>query len=112
MSAHAEHPEAHRSARSSASRRARNEMETAVLHVGGLHFATEKNVVERVLARRPGVRSVEANPVAQTATVHYDTNETSIAELRSWIRDCGYHCAGRSVPDHLCDAMEEVDAGS
>ena len=42
---------------------------TAVLHVGGLHYASEKAVVERVLANRPGVVAVDANPVAQTATV-------------------------------------------
>jgi hypothetical protein len=45
---------------------------TAVLHVGGLHYASEKAVVERVLANRPGVARVDANPVAQTATVEYD----------------------------------------
>jgi hypothetical protein len=40
---------------------------TAVLHVGGLNWASEKAVVEQVLGRRPGVRAVEANPVSQTA---------------------------------------------
>jgi len=43
--------------------------QTTTLHVGGLNYASEKAVVERVLAGRPGVLSVEANPVAQTATV-------------------------------------------
>lgn len=38
--------------------------ETAVLHVGGLHYATEKLAVEDVLGRRPGVVAVEANPAA------------------------------------------------
>ena len=51
---------------------ARSAAETTVVHVGGLHYASEKAVVEQVLARRPGVISVEANPVAQTATVEYD----------------------------------------
>ena len=55
---------------------------TTVLHVGGLNWASEKAVVERVLSRRPGVRLVEANPVAQTATVTFDTAQTSVAELR------------------------------
>ena len=50
---------------------------TTVLHVGGLHYATEKAVVERVLAGRPGVVAVGANPVAQTATVSFDPAETS-----------------------------------
>jgi P-type Cu2+ transporter len=80
---------------------------TAVLHVGGLHYASEKAVVERVLMHRHGVASVEANPVAQTATVEYDPGATSVEELQRWIEDCGYHCAGRSVPGHCCDPLAE-----
>ena len=80
-------------------------VETAVLHVGGLHYASEKSVVERVLANRPGVVDVEANPVAQTATVTFDASETSVRALRKWVEDCGYHCAGESVPGHLCDPL-------
>jgi P-type Cu2+ transporter len=79
--------------------------ETVVLHVGGLHYATERSVVERVLSNRPGVVDVEANPVAQTATVTFDPGETSVAALRKWVEDCGYHCAGESVPGHLCDPL-------
>jgi Cu2+-exporting ATPase len=82
---------------------------TTVLHVGGLRWASEKSVVERVLGRRPGVRLVEANPVAQTATVTFDTTQTSVAELRRWVQECGFHCAGQSVPSHLCDPMAEPD---
>ncbi|MGZ8642189.1 MAG: heavy metal translocating P-type ATPase [Actinomycetota bacterium] len=80
---------------------------TVVLHTGGLNWATETRVVERVLTRRPGVLGVEANPVAQTATVTFDPRTTSIADLRGWIRGCGLHCAGQSVPNHVCDPMEE-----
>ncbi len=80
-------------------------VETAVLHVGGLHYASEKDVVERVLGRRPGVLAVDANPVGQTATVRYDTATTTIDELRRWVEECGYHCAGRSVPGHVCDPL-------
>jgi len=47
------------------------------------------------------VVSVAANAVNQTATVTYDPAKTSVAELSKWLRDCGYHCAGRSVPDHV-----------
>src|SRR5437016_4767662 len=82
---------------------------TAVLHVGGLNWASEKAVVERALGRRPGVRLVEANPVSQTATVTFDTAQTSVAELRRWVEECGYHCAGQSVPSHICDPMAEPD---
>jgi Cu2+-exporting ATPase len=79
--------------------------ESAVLHVGGLHYASEKDVVERTLGRRPGVIGVDANPVAQTATVTYDPELTGVAELRAWVQECGYHCAGRSVPGHICDPL-------
>jgi len=82
---------------------------TVVLHVGGLYRGSEKAVVETALRRRPGVLSVEANPVAQTATVTYDADRTSVAELRRWVEECGYHCAGQSVPTHVCDPMAEPD---
>jgi Cu2+-exporting ATPase len=82
---------------------------STVLHVGGMFLASEKAVVEQVLSRRPGVISVDANPVAQTANVTFDTAQTSVAELRGWIQDCGFHCAGQSVPEHICDPLMEPD---
>ncbi len=78
---------------------------STVLHVGGLQYASEKAVVGQVLGRRPGVRQVEANPVAQTATVVYDPQTTSVEELARWVEECGYHCAGQSTPGHICDPM-------
>ena len=69
--------------------------------------ASEKSVVEAVLGRRPGVVEVEANPVAQTATVVYDPSVTSVEKLSRWVTDCGYHCEGQSVPEHICDPMLE-----
>ena len=80
---------------------------SVVLHTGGLRFGTEKAVLERVLGRRPGVLAVSANPASQTANVTFDPETTSVADLRRWVEECGYHCAGQSVPDHICDAMEE-----
>ena len=85
------------------------EQRRVVLEVRGLNWASEKAVVEAVLGRRPGVLAVEANPVAQTATVTYDPRVTSLVELRRWVTECGYHCAGQSVPAHLCDPMVEPD---
>jgi Cu2+-exporting ATPase len=80
---------------------------TTVLHVGGLNCASEKAVVEGVLGREPGVWLVEANPVAQTANVTFDTVQASLAELRSCVEECGYHSVGQSVPSHVCDPMAE-----
>lgn len=75
---------------------------TVVVELDGLHRATETKAVEAALGRRPGVVAVEANAVGQTATVSYDPTATTVEELAGWVRDCGYHCAGESVPDHLC----------
>ena len=84
---------------------------TVVLDVHGLQWATSAAVVESTLMRRPGVSSVQANAVNQTATVVFDPAATSVAELSKWLQDCGFHCAGRSVPDHICDPMSEPTTG-
>jgi Cu2+-exporting ATPase len=81
--------------------------ERVVLEVGGLHWATSAPAIEKVLLGRPGVEQVAANAANQTATVMYDPTRTSVAELSGWVRDCGYHCAGRSVPAHVCEPMSE-----
>jgi Cu2+-exporting ATPase len=84
-------------------------MTTAVLDIRGVQWGSEKLRVEAILKHRPGVLEVDANPVAQTATVTFDPNETSVVELRDWIRDWGYHCAGQSVPNHICDPLADPD---
>ncbi len=67
---------------------------SAVLDVRPILRASEKAVVERVLGRLPGVLAVDANPVAQSATVTYDPAKTSLEELRGCVEECCYHCAG------------------
>ncbi|MEQ1736496.1 MAG: heavy metal translocating P-type ATPase, partial [Rhodoglobus sp.] len=78
-----------------------------VLEVSGVQWASSKAIVESTLLRQPGVLSVEANPVSQTANVSFDPEVTSQAHLREWIIECGYHCAGQSVPQHICDPRDE-----
>jgi Cu2+-exporting ATPase len=87
-----------------------NRQVTTVLDVSGLFWASQQNVVAARLRRRPGVLDLDVNPVAQTATVTFDPDTTSIAELRRWVIECGYHCAGQSVPGHICDPLEEPEA--
>jgi P-type Cu2+ transporter len=82
---------------------------TVVLDVRPMLLGSEKAVVEAKLGRRPGVERVEANPVSQTATVVYDPAQASVAELRRWIQECGLHCDGQSVPEHICDPLVEPD---
>lgn len=80
---------------------------TVVLEVAGIIGASSKSVVEARLSRQPGVLAVDANPVAQTANVTYNPDATSVTQLRRWVIECGYHCAGQSVPDHICDPADE-----
>ncbi|MGH3476040.1 MAG: heavy metal translocating P-type ATPase [Nocardioidaceae bacterium] len=82
---------------------------TAVLDLRGLHWASQQNVATSVLLRRPGVSEVAVNPVAQTATVVFDPSVTSVAAMRQWVRECGYHCDGLSVPQHICDPEIEPE---
>ncbi|HUF84408.1 MAG TPA: heavy metal translocating P-type ATPase, partial [Acidimicrobiia bacterium] len=67
--------------------------------------ASEQNVVDAGLRRRPGVLDVEVNPAAQSATVTFDPERTSVTELRDVVERCGYHCAGQAVPCNLCDPL-------
>ncbi|HPE12806.1 MAG TPA: heavy-metal-associated domain-containing protein, partial [Actinomycetota bacterium] len=81
------------------------ELRTEVLELDGLRYASQKNVVESALGRRPGVVEVEANPATLTASVTFDAAAVSLEDLQEWISDCGFHCAGYSVPGHICDPM-------
>jgi P-type Cu2+ transporter len=85
-----------------------------VLELDGVQWASQKDRVEAVLGRYAGVLSVNANPANQTASVSFDPTRVSAADLTRWIRDCGYHCRGESLPDHLCpsDSGEHFSRGS
>src|SRR5712692_6929304 len=80
---------------------------TVVLHVGEQYRGTEKLVVEKALRSLPGVIEVEANPIAQTATVEYDPQVTSVEELRRLVEASGFECAGCNVPGCICDPQQE-----
>jgi P-type Cu2+ transporter len=80
---------------------------TVVLDVRPMWRGSEKLTVEAMLGAIPGVERVEANPVAQTANVTYDPGRISLAELRRAVEECGYHCAGQSVPGHICHPLDE-----
>ena len=72
---------------------------TAVLEVSGVQWATSKNVADAVLGRRPGVLTVDTNPVSQTATVVYDPARTDL-------RGCADGCAtaASTAPGGRCPA--------
>ena len=70
-------------------------------------WASSDAVIDAALGRQPGVVAVQANAHAGTATVSFDPAQTSVADLAGWVRDCGFHCAGASVPEHVCDPLAE-----
>ena len=81
--------------------------ELVIMDTRGLQWASSNPRIEAALASRPGVLSVDANAVAQTASVTFDPARTSVSALVGWIRECGLHCAGQSVPGHLSEPLAE-----
>ena len=88
----------------------RGDRRRIVLETGGLDDVGETTILERALEGRPGVYDVDANAISQTATVEYDPAVTSPLQLRGWVEECGYHCAGESVPDHVCRPLTAAPA--
>jgi len=78
--------------------------ETTVLSVAGMQFASEQHKVETHVGNLEGVTSVEMNPVSQSVTVTFDPTMASATVLEAAVIECGYHCAGRPMPAHLCEA--------
>jgi P-type Cu2+ transporter len=83
---------------------------TVVLEVDGLNWASEEGAVNASLARCLGVDRVEVNPVGQTATVTFDESRVSLDDLRRCIRECGYHCRGEALPEHVTHRPESEPA--
>jgi P-type Cu2+ transporter len=77
-------------------------MTHVVLEASGLLRGSSAPALEAFLRRQPGIHDVEANTTSQTVTVGYDETRVTEAELRRLIEECGYHCAGRIMPRHVC----------
>ncbi len=75
---------------------------TMNFEVGGLVSSMSAHGVEKQLARLPGVAAVQVNYVAGSASVSFDTGQTTPAAIRDAIQECGYHCGGESTPRHVC----------
>lgn len=78
-------------------------MKTSTVEVGGILSPLSAAGVEKQLASLPGVRHVDVNPVAGSATVRYDESQTSLDAIRQRVIDCGYHCRGELRASHVCE---------
>jgi len=74
------------------------------LEVRDLFSVLSAQGIEKQLMRLPGVTEASVNPTSGTATITYDPVRTGPGEIMSTIEACGHHCAGESLPSHLCDA--------
>ena len=77
---------------------------TITLEVRDLFSVLSAQGIEKQLMRLTGVMGASVNPASNTATITYDPGRTDPAEVMSTIEACGHHCAGESLPRHLCDA--------
>ena len=81
-------------------------MRTSTVEIGDLLSPLGAEGVRKELLKIPGVHHVDANGAAGSATVHYNEETTTLAKIRSVINQCGYHCRGELLPEHLCKPAE------
>jgi len=67
-------------------------MKTVTVPVKGLNFAGCGREIEKRLGKLAPIRAVEASYVSQTATITYDEDRMTEAQLRKLVEDCGYAC--------------------
>ena len=78
-------------------------MKTVVVCVHGMISVGDGRGVEKRLLQHPGIHDVQANYLNCTATVHYDESAISLAVIKELVGECGYHCTGESLPEHVCE---------
>jgi len=75
-------------------------MKTTVIKLDDIESVLSPTGVEKKMCRHPGIHKVETNFMTGTATVFHDDTVT-LAEIKQCVADCGYHCAGEALPEHL-----------
>ena len=83
-------------------------MATTILEVGGMLSILDPQGVEKQLKRMPGVYVVTVNITAGTAAIKYDETVTNAEALRAKIIECGFHCRGEVLPNHVCAPSGEA----
>ena len=77
-------------------------MKSVILCVHGMLCAGDGLGVEKRLSKHSAIHKVEANYLNCTATVHYDESAITLKEIKELVGECGFHCTGESLPEHLC----------
>ena len=77
-------------------------MTTSTFKVGELLSNLGARGIEKQINHIAGVGRVSVNPVSGSTTVDYDPAKTNLPAIEAAIKNCGYHCAGEALPNHLC----------
>jgi len=64
--------------------------ETVILNIGGMSCATCAQTIEKALNEAEGVSKASVNLASEKATVEYNPEQISLAELKKIVRDVGY----------------------
>ena len=78
-------------------------MQTSTVEIGDLLSPLGAEGVKKQLLKIIGLHHVDVNYVAGSATVQYDESRTTLDQIREKIKQCGYHCRGELLPEHLCE---------
>ncbi len=80
--------------------------------ISGLFTALDNLAIEKRIGSLRGVHHVQVNPAAVAASVMFDPAIVTEQKLIQKIRDCGVHCRGVAVPNHVCQAEDKPAAGA
>lgn len=86
-------------------------MKEVVLCVHNMLCVEDGRGIEKRLGKHPGILKVEANFLNCTASIHYNESKISLPDIKALIGECGYHCPGESVPDHVYTPDDPPHAG-
>ncbi|HXG85717.1 MAG TPA: heavy metal translocating P-type ATPase, partial [Pyrinomonadaceae bacterium] len=73
------------------------------LPITGMTCAACANRIEKQLKKQTGVESCSVNFATSKATINYDTEKTSVADLINTVKDVGYDTAGTSNIEFVVD---------
>ena len=83
-------------------------MKSSIIDVRDLLSPLSAQGVEKQLAKLPGVKQVDVNSVSASATLLYDEDVTSLDVIQAKVRECGHHCHGELLPNHLCVSQQSI----
>ena len=85
-------------------------MKTATIDVGGLLSPLSVQGVEKQLRAMAGVKRADVNFLTASATVEFDESVATLETIKERVRECGYHCAGELLPQHVCAPSDPTGA--